>query len=45
VGRVQSVRVAPSSGHANVRWWLAEHGYDPADADLVETILAAAKTS
>jgi 2-isopropylmalate synthase len=45
VGRAQSVRVAPFSGHANVRWWLAEHGYDPGDGDLVEAILAAAKTS
>jgi 2-isopropylmalate synthase len=45
VGRAQSVRVAPFSGHANVRWWLADHGYDPGDAELVDAILAAAKAS
>jgi 2-isopropylmalate synthase len=43
VGREQSVRVTPFSGHANVRWWLADHGYDSADDELVELILAAAK--
>jgi 2-isopropylmalate synthase len=45
VGRTQSVRIAPYSGHANVRWWLADHGYDPEDAALVDAILAAAKAS
>jgi hypothetical protein len=35
--------VAPFSGHANVRWWLSDHGYDSADDELVETILAHAK--
>jgi 2-isopropylmalate synthase len=43
VGRALSVRVAPFSGHANVRWWLSDHGYDSADDELVETILAHAK--
>jgi 2-isopropylmalate synthase len=45
VGRRQSVRVAPYSGHANARWWLAEHGYDASDDALCEMILAAAKAS
>jgi 2-isopropylmalate synthase len=45
VGRTQSVRIAPFSGHANVRWWLTDHGYDPEDGALVEAILAAAKAA
>ena len=45
VGREQSVRVTRFSGHANVRWWLADHGYDGVDSEIVEAILAAAKAS
>lgn len=45
VGRTQTVRLSPYSGHANARWWLAEHGYDAGDLALCEALLAAAKAS
>ncbi|MGE5236940.1 MAG: LeuA family protein [Acidobacteriota bacterium] len=42
LGRAQEIEVGPMSGGANVRWWLAAHGY-PLDAQLVSRILVAAK--
>jgi 2-isopropylmalate synthase len=45
VGRRQEVVVSPSSGASNVRWWMAEHGYDAGDPGLVAYVLAAAKAS
>jgi 2-isopropylmalate synthase len=45
VGRRQEVRVSPSSGASNVRWWMAEHGYEADEPGLVAYVLAAAKAS
>jgi 2-isopropylmalate synthase len=42
VGREQVIEVGPLSGTANVRCWLADHGYAD-DRATVERILAAAK--
>jgi 2-isopropylmalate synthase len=42
LGRDQVVEVGPLSGAANVRCWLADHGY-PDDPAVVERIVAAAK--
>jgi isopropylmalate/homocitrate/citramalate synthase len=44
-GLVQQIAVTPASGRANVRSWLAAHGYDPDDAVLADGLLAAAKRS
>ncbi len=33
------------SGLSNVKFWLGEHGYDPADEALSERLFAAAKTT
>lgn len=42
-GLIQRIVISPVSGHANVRYWLRQHGYDPADDVLVEALLAEAK--
>jgi len=42
-GLMQHIVVSPASGHANVRHWLQQHGYDAHDRDLVESLLAEAK--
>jgi 2-isopropylmalate synthase len=42
LGRHQEIEVGPLSGAANVRCWLADHGYAD-DPTVVERILAAAK--
>ncbi|HEU4700144.1 MAG TPA: LeuA family protein [Gemmatimonadales bacterium] len=42
-GLVQRIVISPVSGHANVRYWLQQHGYDPTDHVLVEALLAEAK--
>jgi 2-isopropylmalate synthase len=42
LGRGQEVEVGPLSGAANVRCWLADHGY-PDDPSVVSRILEAAK--
>lgn len=44
LGRAQLVEVGPQSGAANVRLWLADHGFAAAPA-TVAAILAAAKRS
>jgi len=44
-GLVQRIAVSPASGRANVRHWLAAHGYDPDDLVLADALLAAAKRS
>jgi 2-isopropylmalate synthase len=42
LGRRQEIEVGPMSGAANVRSWLAVHGYEASQAN-VDRILAAAK--
>lgn len=42
-GLEQQFALSPMSGHAIVRHWLVQHGHDPADEALVESLLAAAK--
>lgn len=42
-GLAQRIEISPMSGLSNVRWWLAEHGYDASLAELCEQVLAAAK--
>jgi 2-isopropylmalate synthase len=44
-GLEQRFALSAMSGHAGVRHWLAEHGHDPHDETLVETVLKAAKES
>lgn len=44
-GLEQRFALSAMSGHAGVRHWLAEHGHDPRDETLVETLLRAAKES
>jgi 2-isopropylmalate synthase len=44
IGRRHEVRVSPASGASNVRWWLAEHGYEASDT-LVAYLLDAAKAA
>jgi 2-isopropylmalate synthase len=43
VGAVHRVDVSPVSGLSNVRWWLAQHGYDPSDLVLMRELLLAVK--
>jgi isopropylmalate/homocitrate/citramalate synthase len=45
IGRRLEVRVTPASGASNVRWWLAERGYDASDGQLMAYILAGAKAA
>ena len=45
VGRAQEIEVSPVSGRANVRHWLAAHGYDAADDALVDRVLAGARAA
>jgi hypothetical protein len=33
------------SGLSNVKYWLSEHGFDPSDEALSESLFAAAKTT
>ncbi len=42
-GLEQRYALSSMSGHAMVRHWLEQHGYDPTDEALVESLLAAAK--
>jgi len=44
-GARQVIEISPMSGLSNVKYWLAEHGYDPADEALSERLFAAAKTT
>ena len=43
VGRRQVIEVGPMSGISNVRYWLADRGYDPGDTELCERIFNRAK--
>lgn len=43
VGRRQRIEISPVSGLSNVRYWLAEHGYDAEDDELCEAIFGLAK--
>lgn len=45
VGRRQEIEIGPMSGISNVRYWLAQRGYDPDDAALCQRIFARAKNS
>jgi 2-isopropylmalate synthase len=42
-GLRQKIEISPVSGLSNVKCWLEEHGYDAADAALVERLFNAAK--
>lgn len=44
-GARQVIEISPMSGMANVKYWLAEHGYDPEDEALCQVLFAAAKRS
>jgi 2-isopropylmalate synthase len=44
-GLSQRIEVSPLSGLSNVKYWLEEHGYDPADERLSSAILDAAKAA
>ncbi len=43
VGAEQRVDVSPVSGLSNVRWWLAQHGYDASDLVLMRQLLLQVK--
>ena len=43
VGRHQIIEVGPMSGISNVKYWLADRGYDPGDSALCEQIFNRAK--
>jgi len=43
VGRRQRIEVSPVSGMSNVKYWLAEHGYDSNDEALCQRVFALAK--
>ena len=42
-GARQVIEISPMSGLSNVKYWLAEHGYDPDDEALSERLFSAAK--
>lgn len=42
-GLAQRIEISPVSGLSNVKWWLEEHGYDPADDALCQLLFDAAK--
>ncbi|MFQ5890012.1 MAG: LeuA family protein [Gemmatimonadota bacterium] len=42
-GLRQRIEVSPVSGLSNVRYWLAEHGYDAEDEELCSAVFALAK--
>jgi len=44
-GLEQSIEVSPVSGLSNVRFWLQEHGYDPSDQGLCDSVFGLAKRS
>jgi 2-isopropylmalate synthase len=43
VGCRQRIEISPVSGLSNVKHWLGEHGYDPQDEDLCDTVFGLAK--
>ncbi len=44
-GARQRIDISPVSGLSNVRWWLAEHGYDPTNEELCKRLFEAAKVA
>ena len=44
-GARQIIEISPVSGMSNVRYWLAEHGFDDEDAGLCEMLFHAAKNT
>ncbi len=44
-GLSQRIEISPLSGLSNVRYWMAEHGYNAEDAALVQALFAAAKAA
>ncbi|GBD32320.1 2-isopropylmalate synthase [bacterium HR33] len=42
-GLKQKIEISPVSGLSNVKYWLAEHGYDASDSWLCEALFTAAK--
>lgn len=44
-GLAQRIEISPLSGLSNVRYWMAEHGYDAEDAALAQALFAAAKAA
>ena len=42
-GLAQRIEISPVSGLSNVKCWLEEHGYDPTDDALCQTLFDAAK--
>ncbi|GIW52586.1 MAG: 2-isopropylmalate synthase [Gemmatimonadales bacterium] len=42
-GLKQKIEISPVSGLSNVKYWLAEHGYDASDSLLCEALFTAAK--
>ncbi|GMR13223.1 MAG: homocitrate synthase family protein [Gemmatimonadota bacterium] len=45
VGRTQVIEIGPMSGLSNVKCWLRNHGYDPMDEALCQTLFDAAKSA
>jgi 2-isopropylmalate synthase len=43
LGMRQRIDISPVSGLSNVRYWLKEHGYDPANESAAQALFAAAK--
>ncbi|HWO87850.1 MAG TPA: LeuA family protein [Gemmatimonadales bacterium] len=43
LGMMQKIEISPVSGLSNVRYWLAQHGYDPANEQFARTLFEAAK--
>ena len=44
-GLAQLIEISPLSGLSNVKYWLAEHGYDPEDATVNQALFSAAKAA
>ncbi len=44
-GMKQTIDISPVSGLSNVKCWLEDHGYDPADEALCQRLFAAAKSA
>ncbi|HET7275136.1 MAG TPA: hypothetical protein VFI91_08130 [Longimicrobiaceae bacterium] len=44
-GLSQQIEISPMSGLSNVRYWLAEHGYQGDDEGLAHFVFSAAKTA
>lgn len=43
LGMMQKIEISPVSGLSNVKYWLAQHGYDPANEQFARTLFEAAK--